>query len=98
MDYTLPFGRHKGTRVTDLPLSYLGWLRDLDDFREPLRSVVDHEWARRFPPPPPPPRTGPLTLRPPHPDVLRDVVRAGLRALARQHLRTWEGTRRRCRR
>ncbi len=39
-DFVMPFGKHKGKTLDDVPLSYLEWLRDLDDLQEPLLSAV----------------------------------------------------------
>jgi hypothetical protein len=43
----MPFGKHKGVELADLPNDYLAWLIDLDDLREPLRSAVNREYAFR---------------------------------------------------
>lgn len=45
--YTMPFGKHKGVPIGDLPLPYLEWLAALDDLREPLASHVTHEFYKR---------------------------------------------------
>lgn len=45
--YVMPFGKHKGVPIGDLPLPYLEWLAALDDLREPLASHVTHEFYRR---------------------------------------------------
>jgi hypothetical protein len=44
----MPFGKYRGLAVDALPDTYLQWLYDLDDLREPLRSAVYREWSRRF--------------------------------------------------
>jgi hypothetical protein len=36
----MPFGKHKGLPVAELPVDYLGFLAGLDNLREPLRSAV----------------------------------------------------------
>ena len=43
---TMPFGRHKGLELTELPLDYLEWLagRHLHGW---LRAAVDQEVKRR---------------------------------------------------
>lgn len=41
--YTMPFGKHKGEVVVELPLSYLVWLwwkREGEPLRDPLASCV----------------------------------------------------------
>jgi len=43
----MPFGRHKGTALAELPFDYLRWLVSLDDLREPLRSAVLDELEGR---------------------------------------------------
>jgi len=42
----MPFGKHKGRELRDLPNDYLAWLADRE-LREPLRSEVEAERARR---------------------------------------------------
>jgi hypothetical protein len=44
-DYTMPFGRHRGQRISEIPTSYLRWVlrevRDLDpDLRDAIEEVV----------------------------------------------------------
>jgi hypothetical protein len=41
----MPFGRHRGRPLTDLPLDYLSWLVGIA--REPLCSAVHAEIERR---------------------------------------------------
>jgi hypothetical protein len=68
---TMPFGRYRGLRFSDIPTDYLRWLQSLDDLSAPLRRAVEAELRRRVaagpadweywsppppPPPPPPPR------------------------------------------
>ena len=43
----MPFGKHKGTPVADVPTDYLEWLASKDDFKDPLKSVVDAELQKR---------------------------------------------------
>jgi hypothetical protein len=70
-DYTMPFGRHRGRALADLPDGYFAWLRTLD-LREPLRSAVAEEVERR-------------DRQRPDPRVVEDLIAAGQRALARRH-------------
>jgi hypothetical protein len=37
----MPFGKHRGKPVAELPLGYLRWLVDNVDLREPLLSAVE---------------------------------------------------------
>lgn len=46
--YTMPFGKHIGCAIDELPDGYLKWLRELDDLREPLRWHVEREYRYRF--------------------------------------------------
>lgn len=44
--YIMPFGKHKGESIADLPSSYLRWLAEQDWFEsryEHLLEVVQHE-------------------------------------------------------
>jgi hypothetical protein len=43
----MPFGKHRGEVVTELPDAYLDWLLTRE-LREPLRSAVLAEWRWRF--------------------------------------------------
>lgn len=47
MSATMPFGKHKGRRLEDIPIQYLGWLHDECELDGWLREAVDAEWARR---------------------------------------------------
>lgn len=42
----MPFGKHRGRRVADLPDQYLAWLRTIE-LRPPLAEAVADEWRRR---------------------------------------------------
>jgi hypothetical protein len=43
---SMPFGKHKGTKISELPDDYLQWLLSLD-LREPLKSAVENEYQER---------------------------------------------------
>lgn len=43
----MPFGKHNGKELRDLPDEYLAWLRGLD-LRDPLRMSVERESLRRL--------------------------------------------------
>lgn len=45
---TMPFGRHRGQSLRELPDTYLLWLACLDDLREPLLGQVHAEMDRRM--------------------------------------------------
>ena len=44
---TLPFGKHKGTAITDVPLGYLRFLLTLENLRADTRKAIEAEVARR---------------------------------------------------
>lgn len=44
----MPFGKHRGTPLAELPSEYLLWLGCLDDLRQPLLKHVLHEMGRRL--------------------------------------------------
>ena len=44
----MPFGKHKGQEISKLETEYLTWLLGLDDIRDPLKSVVEAELAKRW--------------------------------------------------
>lgn len=43
----MPFGKHRGAAIHDLPDDYLEWLHGLDNVRGRLRKAVDAEWRCR---------------------------------------------------
>ena len=44
----LPFGKFRGTPLSDVPDDYLMWLATRDDLRNPLLKHVLNEMARRL--------------------------------------------------
>jgi hypothetical protein len=44
----IPFGKHKGSELGDVPEQYLEWLAGVDWLREPLASAVKAEAERRI--------------------------------------------------
>ena len=40
-DTIMPFGKHKGSRLRDIPIGYLDWLLGLDDLRPQLRESIE---------------------------------------------------------
>lgn len=75
----MPFGLHKGKPLSALPDDYFEWLLSNIDLREPLRSAVVTEAARRNGQPHSTPHH-----RPPIP-VLLEIVAAGRRSLAAKY-------------
>jgi hypothetical protein len=44
----MPFGKHRGVRLSELPGGYLDWLgAKLNEWREPFRSALAAELLRR---------------------------------------------------
>jgi hypothetical protein len=86
----MPFGKHRGSDLRDLPDSYLEWLLGLDNLRSFLRRALeaeayrrecdrdrgrDQEERRSFA----------QRLNAPRPEVVDELVGAGLRSLARKY-------------
>jgi hypothetical protein len=46
-DYPIPFGKHAGTLLRDLPTRYVRWLMAQPWMRDPLRSALHREWLVR---------------------------------------------------
>jgi hypothetical protein len=89
----MPFGRHRGRLIADLPNDYLNWLltRELDDW---LHDAVRTEHQRRTdrydnrreyqaPPPPPPTAEPGLRIKPDEVSLTRRLVDTGYHAMAR---------------
>jgi putative quorum-sensing-regulated virulence factor len=56
----MPFGRHAGTPLAELPGGYLSWLETkLDSWRDPFRAALLAELARRRKTTPASPANGP---------------------------------------
>ena len=45
----VPFGKHKGRDLREVPDDYLAWMFDLTDLRPSLAAAVKAEFYRRFP-------------------------------------------------
>ena len=39
-EFKMPFGKHRGTSIKDIPADYLQWLHKTVELREPLRGAV----------------------------------------------------------
>jgi hypothetical protein len=76
----MPFGRHRGRLLRNVPTDYLEWARTVA--REPLRSAIRAELARRQAHPPPPPLS---PYRAPARVLLEQLVMPGRRTLALRH-------------
>jgi hypothetical protein len=85
----MPFGKHKGCPVRDLPDSYVQWLVDGDVLYGPLRDEVEAEYAYRF-------ATGArgtqertaglsIHIAPLHVSMVREIVESGYKAVAKVH-------------
>jgi Putative quorum-sensing-regulated virulence factor len=75
----MPFGKFKGAPVEDLPSSYLWWLVENIELREPLKSAIEDEVESR-------------SFRSEEPAVPEeilaaagDIVRAGYRILSQRY-------------
>lgn len=55
----MPFGKHKGRYVYDLPIDYLVWLTKNVELKPTLKwaveEAIDQKYRAYTPPPPPPP-------------------------------------------
>ncbi|HXH20483.1 MAG TPA: DUF3820 family protein [Dehalococcoidia bacterium] len=83
MTVRMPFGRWRGHPLRELPTSYLAWLWDEADLREPLAGAVRAELARRLGLEAETrivPRRPPEALLP----AVREIVRVGYREVARR--------------
>jgi hypothetical protein len=73
----IPFGKYRGTSVTELPFDYLQWLTSID-LLDPLRAEVKKEYGarlcdqRQY--------EGLIDL-----EVIDEIISAGVRSLARTH-------------
>lgn len=77
MAYRMPFGKHKGLPLHELPDGYLDWLMTLD-LRRPLHDHVQDEWNQRHAVLPDQSREcDPLTR-----GVIHEILRVGYKQLA----------------
>jgi hypothetical protein len=78
----MPFGKHKGRPLAELPDGYLRWLAGLATLREPLRTAVYRESERRRYTGPSHAQTGlPIAALP----IAEELITLGYRALTRRY-------------
>jgi hypothetical protein len=72
----MPFGKHRGEFLCDIPTDYLRWVKSLPDIDDQLRQAVIDELVAR------PPETRrfeceplPRPIVPPYRDLMRTLVR-----------------------
>lgn len=41
----MPFGKHKGQRMADVPASYLAWLKDQGCDHPGVRGYIENSWS-----------------------------------------------------
>lgn len=41
----MPFGKHKGTPLQDVPASYLAWLKDQNCDHPGVRGYIEDSWS-----------------------------------------------------
>ena len=86
---TMPFGKHSGDRIENLPSDYLRWLHDATDLKGRLREAVADEYNHRFRTHSAPPRKAieatTLSIDRAHVSMVREIVEAGYKATARRH-------------
>jgi hypothetical protein len=88
----MPFGKHKGEALVDIPTPYLEWLLAECELRDWLLTAVVTELDRRERGEEPPPRQEQRRSEPVRPqrgevrlDLVKEIVEAGRRALARKY-------------
>jgi hypothetical protein len=80
----MPWGKHRGEPLSEIEASYLLWvLEKADGLTIRLRTAIEHELSRRFPPPAT--ENGQPVLLPAeiHP-VAEKLIKAGFRQLAHE--------------
>src|SRR5437773_1272554 len=77
----MPFGKHKGAYLTELPDEYLTWICPNIELRAPLKGALESEMRRRL-------RTvttTTITIDPKDVVIMREIVDRGVRAAAKVH-------------
>lgn len=88
---TMPFGKHQGEDIADIPTGYLRWLRDNVDLFGELADAVEAELDSRLFSRPDASRRGResagLTIPVSTSDIplLREIIESGYKAAARVH-------------
>lgn len=86
---TMPFGKHRGCLVTDLPSDYLRWLFEQVDLHGGLLDAVTREYNLRFRSQRTQERTAarPITISiaVEHVPMAREILDLGYRAAAKAH-------------
>ena len=41
----MPFGKHKGAKMEDVPASYLAWLKEQGCSHEGVRLYIENSWS-----------------------------------------------------
>lgn len=41
----MPFGKHKGQRMADVPASYFAWLKDQNCQHPGVRGYIENSWS-----------------------------------------------------
>ena len=76
----MPWGKHRGRDLVDVPDAYLDWMMTSAKLLEPLRSAVCREWQARFDP-----RASAILFDGDVQSAALQIVSTGYRHLAREH-------------
>ena len=79
----MPFGKHKGKSLCEVPADYLLWLGSLPDLRDELREAVKEELDRRYGREPN--FTSSRSLKGLDADMAEEVITSGYRNLAAKY-------------
>lgn len=82
----LPWGKHKGQAIGEVPAGYLAWLLEESRIGEPYRSAIKAELAWRLDLQPTPPSV--RALSPPPDEIalaVEELIESGYRHLVHRH-------------